>query len=366
MADRQSTHQPTPEHLFARVFLLAVLVLIAIFIAQLDLSRDDTQESATPSPAQIEQQTPARQRPVMEEDILLADMSRIIRQILHDQHMAYLLEHHNAPYFRGQRPMATHLIEYLEQFGGNMAIFYRNLDSGYTIVHNPDQIFPGASVPKAFYSFYLYQLAEEGEIDLEEMLTYTNADYRSQGGTQIGPWTRIGSQFSVRHLVYWNMPHSDNASTRILTRSFGIDGFRDFAESLGARDLYSNVMINSPLTARQAAIFAEAMWAYVHSDGQFSAEFRENLATNHYPYLSSSYPILSKTGWHSGVTHDMAIVQAPSPYILVMLTNWADSGQTRQRFADVSEMFEQFNDEWFVSDGIAPISPAELATIRRA
>jgi len=108
------------------------------------------------------------------------------------------------------------------------------------------------------------------------------------------------------------------------------------------------------------------MWAYVHSDGQFSAEFRENLATNHYPYLSSSYPILSKTGWHSGVTHDMAIVQAPSPYILVMLTNWADSGQTRQRFADVSEMFEQFNDEWFVSDGIAPISPAELATIRRA
>ena len=57
------------------------------------------------------------------------------------------------------------------------------------------------------------------------------------------------------------------------------------------------------------------------------------------------YPVASKSGWTNTVFHDMAIVYADSPYILIILSQRAN----HSIFREISREFQRFNDTWFVS-----------------
>ena len=160
----------------------------------------------------------------------------------------------------------------------------------------------------------------------------------------------VGSTFTTRRLIELNLYESDNIATLMLRRTYGIQGYRQFVQSLGNNpDRVRERIMNSHLTANEAGRIALAMWDYIESGGQYSEEFRHALLNNQFPFIVSDYPIASKTGWTSPIAwHDMSIVYAPSPYILAIMSarnGW--SARDYSDFAEISMAFQNFNDRWF-------------------
>jgi len=228
-------------------------------------------------------------------------------------------------------------------------VYFENLDTGFVYTFNADRIYFSASIPKAFYALYLYLQAERGIADLDSVHTFTYAD-TNWGSGVIQHQYDFGATFTLQELLRLSLSESDNVATLMLNRVFGIDGYINFIAEMGGNpELVRYRVMNSYLTANEAGLFARRIFSYVESGGKYSNEFREHLLDNQFPFIVSDYPVASKTGWTSPIAwHDMAIVYAPSPFILVILSQregWSEEDYAD--FAEISMAFQRFNDMWF-------------------
>ena len=224
-------------------------------------------------------------------------------------------------------PPIDALDELLSRYGNRISVYFENLDTGFVYLHNADRIFSGASVLKAPFSMYIYQKADRGETDLERRIRFP----------------RGGSQTQLE-MLRRNLMYSCNESTLGLRNAHGWTGFRQFVADLGGNSnwVWSSIM-GARLTANEAGLFANAIYEYIESNALHSEEFKTHLLNNQFPFIVSDYPVASKSGWTGTVLHDMAIVYAPSPYILVILS----SRISTRDFEEISMGFQAFNDMWF-------------------
>jgi len=240
------------------------------------------------------------------------------------------------------------LDEMLRRHGNNLSVYFRNLETGFIYQYNADRVYFSASIPKAFFALHLYKLAERGILDLDSshMFTYADANW---GSGIIQHRYNFGAIFTVRELLRLNLSESDNVATLMLRRIYG-DGYTNFVEEMGGNpDFVRNRIMNSYITANEAGLFARLIFEYIESDRMYSKEFRTHLLDNQFPFIVSDYQVASKSGWTSPIAwHDMAIVYAPSPYVLVILSEREGfSDEDFADFAEISVAFQQFNDRWF-------------------
>ena len=248
-------------------------------------------------------------------------------------------------------PPTYALDQLLARHGSNLSVFYENLHNRFIYRYNADRVYFSASVPKALYALYLYKLAEDGLLDLDSMHEFTYAD-ANWGSGIIQRRYEFGAMFSLRELLRLNISESDNVATLMLRRIHGLDGYKELISSIGGNpDLVGSRVMNSNLTANEAGLFARAIFEYVESGGRYSHEMRAHLLNNQFPFITSDYPVASKTGWTSPrAWHDMAIIYAPSPFTLVILSareGWTDADYAD--FAEISTAFQEFNNKWFGS-----------------
>jgi len=247
-------------------------------------------------------------------------------------------------------PNTAELDQLLGRWGNNISVYFKNLETGFVYQHNANRVYTSASVPKAMLALYVYQKAERGETDIDGIISYTRADHQSGSGV-IRHRYRIGDTFSRREVLRLNLSESDNIATMMLIREHGLEGYRQFVSDIGGNpNFVGSRVMNSRLTANEAGLFATAIFDYIESDGIYSEEFRNALLDNQFPFIVSDYLVASKSGWFLPYAwYDMAIVYAPSPYILVILSSartW--SAQDYRDFAEISMAFQNFNDIWFV------------------
>jgi len=248
-------------------------------------------------------------------------------------------------------PSTAHFDAMLRRFGNNIAVYFENIETGFVYTYNANRTFFGASVSKAVFALYIYEKAERGEVDLNSSITFTSADFVGGSGV-IRQRYSVGRTFTQREILGLNLYESDNIATLMLRRVHGIAGYRQFVAGLGGNTAFiGDRIMNGNLNANEAGRFARAIFNYIESDGRYSAEFRGHLLNNQFPFIVSDYPVASKTGWTApSAWHDMAIVYAPSPYILVILSardGWRD--QDYRDFEEISMAFQAFNNEWFVN-----------------
>jgi len=231
----------------------------------------------------------------------------------------------------------------------NFSAYFINLETGFTYSYNADQIYFSASVPKAMLGLWIYKMAEEGLVDLESTTTYTAEDFWPGSGT-IQFDHSVGTELTQNELLRLLLSVSDNIATLMLIREHGLEGYTEFIRSIGGNaDFVGERVMNSNLTASEAAFFARQIHAYIQADNQHGLELKEHLLNNVAPLITADYPIASKSGWTRNVWHDLAIVYAPSPYILILLSN-RDGLITRDHtdFLTLSTMFQDFNNRFFV------------------
>jgi len=259
-------------------------------------------------------------------------------------------------------PTTDELDTFLNQYGNDVAVFYKNLNTGYTYMHNPDRIFFGASLAKATHALYVYSLAERGLIDMYAVHTFTAADH--WGGTGILRFEPAGTRLTTRELLGHSIIYSCNVAFRMLTRltSGASLTFEDFVSEIGADPSFTRNIISQNTSARDMGVWFYAINSYLTAPSQYGHYFLHDLMntaeTSHHYFtrwegsfgtggdidvslLQSDYAMARKYGWSPEAFHDGAIVYAPSPYILVVLTNM-DRG-AHELFAEISYLFQSFN-----------------------
>jgi len=242
-------------------------------------------------------------------------------------------------------PSTAALDTFLRQFGNNVAVFYMNIETGFTYMYNPDKVFFAASVNKIQHALYVYHLAEQGLADLTRMHTYTAADY--WGGTGIMRNMPFGRQFSTQELLTMSIRYSDNVAFRMLVRQYGLPGYMEFVQEIGADESLVRNITGSNVTARDVGLWAQAIFEYISSDSEFASTFKYDLMNTRTQFIRANYPLANKHGWATDSFHDVAIVYANSPYILVILSNMSADGGARGTFGNISDRVQDFHRAYF-------------------
>ena len=229
-----------------------------------------------------------------------------------------------------------------------LSFYYKDLVSGYSIEFRADEIYQTASVIKAPYVKYLL----ESGADLTKKLKMT----KKQGGSSHIDKNPIGTEFTVKELLEYAIRYSDNTAYYMLNEEFGFAGFNEYAKSLGIRSNATNkltLVFPKPrfgyLSARDAGLYFEDIAAYIET-GSDNAKLLKSWLTSTTvegmlaAALGDSYEVAHKYGEQgSQAYHDAAIVYAPQPYVLTILS-------TLEPYTDASN--EVFDDLASLIDSI--------------
>ena len=240
---------------------------------------------------------------------------------------------------------------FIEQFGGDFAIHFENLEAGFVFSHYGDRVFFGASSTKAHFAFYIYYKASTGRTNLNNTIYFAEGDYWGGSGF-IRRYYEYGAAFTQRRLLGLMISQSDNIATRMLRRTHGLEGYRNFIESVGGDPSLLHTISYSHLTANEAGILMREIFRFVETGNHFALELKQDLIRNRYPFIVADYPVASKSGWDTGfggAFHDMAIVFADSPYVLAVLSTREGAWTDMLDVQSISMFFQNFNYRWFIN-----------------
>ena len=232
----------------------------------------------------------------------------------------------------------------LQNYGGSVAFVLEDLHSGYVYAYNADADFFAASILKAPYCMYLLDLASQGKCDLNQTIPYT-ADIQSNGTGKVKE-SPYGTQFTVSQLIEYAIRYSDNAALRMLRELYPASGFVEYSESLGLKNAKSvDNITGGHITAADASVYMRAIYLFIQNNEQYGALLRQYMTSTTNPmFTSSSYDVIRKYGWATNSFHDTAIIDAPYPYTIVLLTDHADGKpEDYAMFRQISATVEGFS-----------------------
>ncbi len=228
-----------------------------------------------------------------------------------------------------------------------LSFYYKDLVSGYSIEFRADQIYQTASVIKAPYVRYLLETVN---VDLNKKLKMT----KKQGGSSHIDDKPMGTEFTVKELMEYAIRYSDNTAYYMLNEEFGFAGFNAYADMLGIRANATNkltLVFPKPrfgyLSARDAGLYFEDIAKYIEQGSENAKMLKSWLTTTTVEgmlaeALGDTYEVAHKYGEQgSQAYHDAAIVYAPQPYVLSILSTlepYAD--ESNRVFSNVATLID--------------------------
>ncbi len=217
----------------------------------------------------------------------------------------------------------------MEALPGHTGFFYRNLTTGLTFGVRTDEVFGAASVSKL--PLYLHILAEcsEGHISMHERLTVTDADKVPICGALTLFTGDV--EADIQTLCRLMISISDNTATNRLIDRCGIEqihhGFcrmglsrtqltrKLFDRSAGARGL------RNVINLEEIGMLLEGLYRGTFVHPSTSREAIDTLLLQQVDHklngrICGEVPIAHKTGEDDGLSNDVGIVYAPSPFVI--------------------------------------------------
>ena len=220
----------------------------------------------------------------------------------------------------------TNYINELNSYLGSnyrTSIIYEDLTTGFRYEYNIEKSYYAASTIKMLDALYFYTKASNGEISLDDTITY-NAKYRVSYSSGMDKH-KYGEKISIRTLISYAVLYSDNTAHTMLMNYAGVSNIRAFALSLGAKsaDMYGNELYGN-LTAYDASIYVKTLNEFINNNSQYGEEVKQLFINSDDDYLSMpelGIKAAHKYGQYSPYYHQIGIVYDENPYIVTILTS---------------------------------------------
>ncbi len=258
-----------------------------------------------------------------------------------------------------------------EEVPSKLAFYYRDITTGYTLSYNAEEVMYTASLVKAPYIYALLKSVvdfennklyfdgegnalydEEGEPLFEGQHPNLDEDGRIlyQPGEEKYDLTRVwtfdkekmmqdgsgklkgmedGIELTYLELIEYALLYSDNIAFAQLRALFGYTDYYSVARTIGASG-YANGFMQ--LSAEDCGKFLEAIYAFIEEDTPYSTLLKDALLKSMHtvviPLGVSPTPVAHKYGWDEDAYHDMGIVYDEHPYVLVVMSDLDQGGNT--------------------------------------
>lgn len=243
------------------------------------------------------------------------------------------------------------IINELEDFynsnGEYFSFLYQDLFSGFTVGYNVDGAIFTASTIKAPAMIYIYEMASQGKIDLNEKLVYTSDFY--QGGSGILKDKEYDTEYTVEELLQYTIYESDNIAYKMLNSRFGQDNIREFWRSLGTDNIFENNTIWGYTSANDAMIYMKELYRFAKENEEYGSKLLEHFKKAKWKMITDKdgeHNTANKGGWSNTAIHDVAIVFDENPYILVVMSN-AGKSSYNYLFSETSKLVGELHEEYW-------------------
>ena len=226
------------------------------------------------------------------------------------------------------------------------AFGYKDIFTGFTVTYNENQNIFTASAIKGPTDIYVYEMASQGKVDLDEIVTYTGNYYNEGSGTL--KYMPIGSQYSIRTLLEYSTVTSDNAAHNMLMDKYGRENMLNFWQEKGTTAIFSLDGNWGVMNAHDALIYMNELYNFYVNDSEYGAAVMKNFI-NAFPKFivgANGEIVANKSGWSGTTIHDVGIVFADNPYIVVALSNTGTSDY-EYYFRKASSLSAKLHEEYW-------------------
>ena len=253
--------------------------------------------------------------------------------------------------------------ELIAASGAEVAVAFRTLDGRQEFLIDPDKPFHAASTMKVPVVIELFRQARAGSLSLDDPLPIRNEFHSIVDGSPFAldlgddsdkeVYTAIGKTMTLRQLCEAMITVSSNFAANLLIERLGVENIRRTVKNLGADGMQVlrgvedqkafDKGMNNTTTARGLMVLFDRLSrgaaVDARSDAEMIAVLKRQKVNDRIPAgLPPGTVVAHKTGDITRICHDAGIVDAPSPYILVVLVRGIeDQKQSAALIASISK-----------------------------
>ena len=218
--------------------------------------------------------------------------------------------------------------DYYNQSYNNFAFAYRDIYTGFTVTYNENQEIFTASTIKAPTDIYIWEMISMGKIDLDNELTYMPYEYVA--GSGLIQHNKKYSKYKTRELLRLSTVYSDNIAHNMLMDNYGRTNMLAFWKNLGTTAIFKQNSNWGVLNAHDALIYMSELYRFYNENDEYGNQVMTNFL-NAFPKFikgKNGYKVANKSGWTGSAIHDISIIFADNPYIVVALSNTGNGNYT--------------------------------------
>ncbi len=223
-----------------------------------------------------------------------------------------------------------------------MSIYFYDVETGYEAFVNSGVHYPVASIVKIPYCVFIYEKLTSGEISPDLVLTYEKRHHFH--GTGIIAKGSFGDQYTVLQLLKLAVTESDNVAFEMLKDLSTWEEFTQYCIDNGFSHETDTRAKYQKLCLESAGASGRMLARFLQSDSPFVDDFKYDLTHTKNRMIRSTYTVYRKYGWTKFAFHDVAYIDAPHPYVLVVLTNIeGEENIDYILYKEVSMLVEEFS-----------------------
>ncbi|MGB9835467.1 MAG: serine hydrolase [Candidatus Saccharicenans sp.] len=251
---------------------------------------------------------------------------------------------------------ARQILNKIASFHGETGIVVKDLQTGWTFLHNEDQLFPAASLIKIPIMVACFKAAQEGLIKLDEKYVLKRKD--RVGGSGILRRMRNGRTFTYEELINFMVTHSDNIATNVLIDRLGFEYINRVFAELGLKETrlrrkmidfvarengLENYTTAEEMTRLLEMIYRGKCYSPEISERCLEVLKKQQINDRLPRFLPRETQVAHKTGLEREVCHDSGIVFSPhGDYVItVLVRTWTGPRTTKAFIARLSSYFYQ-------------------------
>ncbi len=227
---------------------------------------------------------------------------------------------------------------YIGKFSGKYGVYFIDLSSGYQFGINEEDEFIAASTVKIPINLYLFNKINNGTVNPEELLTYTEADYEDGTGKILKE--KMGTRYTIRQLSRLSIQSSDNIATNMLIRYLNRKNIKNFMRELGGKIVDDEKNISCP---KDMAVYMREVYNFCRNKGTLGKELLDYFSNTEFndripAMLPKDIRIAHKIGSNENVFHDVGIIYTNTPYILSIMSSDTIETEATKVIANISKI----------------------------
>lgn len=233
------------------------------------------------------------------------------------------------------------VISFLKTQKGDFSVYYEDLSNADSFSIQSSTVLTAASLNKLPIIGYLYDLASQKEIDLQETIVIQEGDIQDYGTGKLR-YEEPGQPYTLQHLAMLALKESDNTAAHVLTIRLGEDNVQSYAYQIG---MSATSMADNDTTARDIGKFFEALYHNKITSKALSLEMLGYMEDTEFedripPLLPKELHIYHKTGDGVGFIHDGGIVtDGKNAFILVVMSsNVPDEKMAKTTISEIAKI----------------------------